>query len=654
MTSALDRLLWTQLWQVTVVGVIALWLTRRIGVHRPRLTHAICIFVVVRSLTPPVFSCSYSAFSWCLASRPIARADRDNPGPRTEPPLPASDQPRVEIRSPEPMALPAERAYGPRLDSDQIRQVALAIWVAGIGVGVARVLLKWSIARHVAIRGRRRISEAQRRLILDLSRRLDLKKEVELVVSSEDMGPLVFGLRQPTIVLPRSIEDATDEQMTNIIAHELLHIKRKDIVLGMIQTVAEVLWWFHPLVRMASRRATQAREMCCDDDVMRAISCAPLSYHATLIFVQRTKLLRSVVGLPGLSPVDIIDIRLEYIMISACQKKRRLSTVASGLAYLVGAIVLGPGAGLTLEAQQVVVSPTADMTPAGPSSWGNGLARVAEQGPDGSLHRPVLSLPQVKFELFYINSQPAFVGILDRDTGLAIFKNEWAYEPPVFGRVTKNSVEAFGMVAPISRRPDGTVSLMWPGGPGCWESKEPVDLRTEAMPGSPPVPQPRFQRYWINGRLAFICVLDRSTGLAILKNEWVHEPPVFGRVTKNSVEAFGMVAPIERKGGMLTVRWPGGPGFWEREVDIFGPSTINKGGIEMRTKVSERPNGEIVFTNEADNESPASYTDATRMVLRDWKDARGNNLTVTIDDNGDVQIFTFSDGNRWIRQSPTP
>ena len=52
----MNELMFTQLWQVTLVGVVVLLITRLFAKNRPHLAHVLWVLVLLKCVTPPVFS----------------------------------------------------------------------------------------------------------------------------------------------------------------------------------------------------------------------------------------------------------------------------------------------------------------------------------------------------------------------------------------------------------------------------------------------------------------------------------------------------------------------------------------------------------------------------------------------------------------------
>jgi beta-lactamase regulating signal transducer with metallopeptidase domain len=123
-----------------------------------------------------------------------------------------------------------------------------------------------------------------------------------LAVTSSPIGPATFGLVRASVIIPASvIAGKGPDQLRPIVAHELVHVRRGDVLFGLLQTLAQVVWWFHPLVWWANRRASRAIEGCCDEEVIAALGCKPAAYARSLLDVLqlRTSVL-SLFVVPGI------------------------------------------------------------------------------------------------------------------------------------------------------------------------------------------------------------------------------------------------------------------------------------------------------------------------------------------------------------------
>jgi hypothetical protein len=67
------------------------------------------------------------------------------------------------------------------------------------------------------------------------------------------------------------------------LCHELIHIRRHDLVRGWVPAIAERLFFFHPLARLAAREYLTSREAACDAAVVRALDVSPTDYGRMLV-----------------------------------------------------------------------------------------------------------------------------------------------------------------------------------------------------------------------------------------------------------------------------------------------------------------------------------------------------------------------------------
>ena len=81
--------------------------------------------------------------------------------------------------------------------------------------------------------------------------------------------PIVFGLSRPTVLLPsRVLQGLSGAELKSILAHELAHLRRRDLWVNAFQLGLFVIWWFHPWYWLLRGATRSVREECCDDLLM--------------------------------------------------------------------------------------------------------------------------------------------------------------------------------------------------------------------------------------------------------------------------------------------------------------------------------------------------------------------------------------------------
>jgi beta-lactamase regulating signal transducer with metallopeptidase domain/type II secretory pathway component GspD/PulD (secretin) len=386
--SAWPSLVWAQVWQVTLLALVVWALVRTLGRDRPHLASVLWLVVLIKCITPPIVSSPAGVFCWLQpgdAREVAARAQVqsfDAGLPAKLPTILSAKGPdeassdvvvRLSPRRISPHAA-GDREYSPRTDESTTEWIVVslaAIWLAGCVVYVGVFARRWlALCRN--LRAEQCINATE--LAGEVTRlcgELGVRRRVRLLVTSQPIGPAVVGLWRPLIILPAAlVAGKTAAELRPLLAHELVHIRRGDLWLALLQTLAAMVWWFHPLVRLASRLLSREAERCCDEAVIAHLGCDPAAYARSLLDVLALKQqLRPVPAFPGVRPLDVTSQRLERIMQlrQGCHKR---TPWWCWLAMLALAVVVLPGGALLVEAQekdrQSVVLPAARVAPLAP------------------------------------------------------------------------------------------------------------------------------------------------------------------------------------------------------------------------------------------------------------------------------------------------
>jgi beta-lactamase regulating signal transducer with metallopeptidase domain len=97
----------------------------------------------------------------------------------------------------------------------------------------------------------------------------------EVMESTDVTTPLAMGIWRPCVLLPQGLASRLEQQqLRSILLHELTHIQRGDVRLGVVQRLIEAMYFYNPVVHWVSRQIERERETSCDDRAIRAISAA--------------------------------------------------------------------------------------------------------------------------------------------------------------------------------------------------------------------------------------------------------------------------------------------------------------------------------------------------------------------------------------------
>ena len=392
-----------QIWQVTALIVLVGLLNRWLSKKRPHMAHLLWLVVLVKCLTPPLWSSPGGIFCWLqpeqIVEHQVTELDvewepveweellvADSAAGQWAPAgpfaaVPLSDAEADELLGPEEISA--------RTDWPAILKTA---WLMTVSVVLLIVAVRWWMFWWRLKRAPRRECPELDRQLSELAQQLGVKR-VRLLVTESRIGPAVVGLFRKTILLPaivvdrlvscsqvspkagrsqrpdgiwqvdsaRESETDSDElrvserlayvSLRPILAHELLHARRGDLWVGMLQTVAQAVWWFHPLVWWVGKATSREAERCCDEEVLAELNCDPATYARSLLDVLELKSqLAPVPVFPGVRPVDVTSNRLERIMTLRQGCRRRTPWWCWLIAFATAAATL-PGAAFVVNAQ---------------------------------------------------------------------------------------------------------------------------------------------------------------------------------------------------------------------------------------------------------------------------------------------------------------
>ncbi len=160
------------------------------------------------------------------------------------------------------------------------------VWLLGALLFMLRLIGSYIYVQKVKHRYLFPVAQKWQCKLQKLSTHIGLKQKVDFFESSLISTPMVIGFFKPILLFPvGAINQLHIEEVEAIIVHELAHIQRNDYVLNLIQSVIEVLFYYHPVIWWISNHIRIERENCCDDKVLE-ICNNPLDYAKALVSLQ--------------------------------------------------------------------------------------------------------------------------------------------------------------------------------------------------------------------------------------------------------------------------------------------------------------------------------------------------------------------------------
>lgn len=320
-------------WQVTFLALIVWVATCMLGKTSATFRHALWLVVFLRLILPPTL-----AVPWSIGGAvntfhiELAASPHNALTPFPDPTLQTSPPPLAQSNG------------GVKAPTTKIHPVMIAtlLWLAvSLSLFTLMILQYRKYARkimqdcviadpHISA-----IAEVQQTA-------LHVRCRPAIFVSPHIKIPAVIGVWHPIILLPESINQFPERQITNVIGHELAHVRRHDVLIGWCISLLLCAYWFHPVVWLANLFIRREREMACDDAVLYATKQEGKEYAATIVHMAESFDHTVPVSAGFLGMLELSDNLLLRIRSTMDATRARRFTWRSGLALCLFMVLFIP------------------------------------------------------------------------------------------------------------------------------------------------------------------------------------------------------------------------------------------------------------------------------------------------------------------------
>lgn len=156
------------------------------------------------------------------------------------------------------------------------------LWLGTITLLASKLLIEITTVNRLPQQGTVAPSDKLQARFDELAKQIQLRITPRLLISLKVDVPMAIGWLKPVVLLPANmITGLNSEQLEMLILHELAHIRRHDYLVNFLQTLVEILLFFHPAVLWVSKQMRNEREYCSDDIAVQHCGNA-IAYAHTL------------------------------------------------------------------------------------------------------------------------------------------------------------------------------------------------------------------------------------------------------------------------------------------------------------------------------------------------------------------------------------
>ena len=215
------------------------------------------------------------------------------------------------------------RSFNPILN--QITKHAFLIW----GFGFV-LYLSFSLFSHFAF-----IKKALSLSKEDETRRFCTvhKSDVRVIRTSHVSSPVLVGIFKPRLFIPDT--ELSESDIGNILLHESVHAKRKDIAVKWLCLFAKAVHWFNPTVFFLSRRIDIECEISCDVLATSTLEAKGIeNYCETILSLIITKDKKSCTALCAGGTKKSLERRFKAIM-----DRKKVSKRTAVISVIIAAVL---------------------------------------------------------------------------------------------------------------------------------------------------------------------------------------------------------------------------------------------------------------------------------------------------------------------------
>ena len=166
----------------------------------------------------------------------------------------------------------------------------MGLWIMGAVAVAASIVASLSRSRWIAARCAPVRDGELDEVMVELRRKIGISARPDVVAADWASVPMILRRSKGYVVVVPSdlLTSARREDLRLALAHELAHIKRRDLAWNWLPTAAKALFFVNPLVWAAGRELGIVQEMACDEMAARASGAGFARYGQLLLTMVRS------------------------------------------------------------------------------------------------------------------------------------------------------------------------------------------------------------------------------------------------------------------------------------------------------------------------------------------------------------------------------
>ncbi|RYD37942.1 MAG: hypothetical protein EOP87_02505 [Verrucomicrobiaceae bacterium] len=148
------------------------------------------------------------------------------------------------------------------------RKAAAMVWLGGTAIMLISSLGGMVVLRRLGNCAIRCEAGPLHAAVRSLAREHRLRRKIDVLISTEERMPMVWGIFRHRLLLPASAASWSAGKLRIVLLHELSHLRRHDPAALLIARLALAVHWFNPLAWVAHHQLRAEQESACDNLVL--------------------------------------------------------------------------------------------------------------------------------------------------------------------------------------------------------------------------------------------------------------------------------------------------------------------------------------------------------------------------------------------------
>ena len=190
---------------------------------------------------------------------------------------------RIILEIPEQMVIPIVSSGNKSGTSMTLLDVLATVWLGGCVFFIAVHIISYlHYKKLITTQGRNIDEDYVVGLLVHLTEELHINQQIQMMLFRGAASPMVIGIFKPLVVLPEI--QYSEQELYFILKHELVHLKRRDVLLKLLFVAANAVHWFNPIVWSMQKEAVVDMELSCDERVVQGMDFADRKAYTETLF----------------------------------------------------------------------------------------------------------------------------------------------------------------------------------------------------------------------------------------------------------------------------------------------------------------------------------------------------------------------------------